>query len=162
MGEQLFDNLLVILTNALPIVTWHTNRSDQCLFENSYLWHHVENSGCYKHAVTHSGDNLQIDLQTSCSRLEIMKLSTILQQSTSLCHVVKLSTLLTNFCRIYLTFIKTSGSGQSFSRAIPDKRNGWLKTMSQIQKRLPEQEYACKSIDFIPLNDDEAVQYPLV
>ncbi|GFS55611.1 hypothetical protein TNIN_210191 [Trichonephila inaurata madagascariensis] len=59
---------------------------------------------------SHIQDDLSAgNLQTSCSRLEMVKFLKILQQASSLCYVVKLSTLLTNFCpRCILTFSKTS------------------------------------------------------
>ncbi|GFY58151.1 ATP-dependent DNA helicase [Trichonephila inaurata madagascariensis] len=86
----------------------------------------------------------------------------ILQQVSSLCHEVKLSTLLTNFCpRCILTFSKTSRIRTGFLNSILANRNDVVKKLNvTIQKQLPGQEYAYKSIDCI-FNDDEAVQYPI-
>ncbi|GFQ92045.1 hypothetical protein TNCT_707081 [Trichonephila clavata] len=78
----------------------------------------------------------------------MVKFLKILQQASSLCHEVKLSTLLTNFCRprCILTFSNTSRIRISH-RAILASRNDVVEKLNvTIQKQLPEQAYAYKSL----------------
>ncbi|GFQ83524.1 ATP-dependent DNA helicase [Trichonephila clavata] len=116
-----FRQTLLIITHGTP-----ADQFNACL-KNSYIW--LQTCGHSFRVIC-----LQDNLQTSCSRLEMV------------------------YPNIQQNFKDQDWLSH---RAILACRNDVVEKLNAtIQKQLPGQEYAYKSIDCI-LNDDEAEQYPI-
>ncbi|GFT40170.1 ATP-dependent DNA helicase PIF1 [Trichonephila clavipes] len=124
---------------TLPIVTRGTpaDQINACL-KNSYLWQHVEKF------------SLTTNMRSHIQGLIIVPCGQIVNSPDELLSKV--------YPKIQQNFKDQDWLSH---RAILASRNDVVEKINvTIQKQLPGQEYAYKSIDCI-LNDDEAVQYPI-
>ncbi|GFV68058.1 ATP-dependent DNA helicase [Trichonephila clavipes] len=150
---------------TLPIVTRGTpaDEINACL-KNSYLWHHVEKFSLTTNMRSHIQGGLSAG-QFANKLLQIGDGKVPEDPSTGLIimpcgqFVNSPDELLSKvFPNIQQNF---KDQDKLPHRAILASRNDVVEKLNvTIQKQLPGQEYAYKSID-CTLNDDEAVQYPI-
>ncbi|GFW79937.1 ATP-dependent DNA helicase [Trichonephila clavipes] len=147
---------------TLPIVTRGTpaDQINACL-KNSYLWQHVEKFSL----TTNMRSHIQSAGQFANKLLQIGDGKVPEDPSTGLI-IVPCGQIVNSpdelLSKVYPKIQQNFKDQDWLShRAVLASRNDVVEKINvTIQKQLPGQEYAYKSIDCI-LNDDEAVQYPI-
>ncbi|GFQ94568.1 ATP-dependent DNA helicase [Trichonephila clavata] len=150
--------------HTVPIVTRDTpaDQINACL-KDSYIWHHVEKFSL----TTNMQSHIQGDLSAGQFANKLLQIGDgkfpedpstglIIMQCSQIVHSPD-----EILSKVYPNIQQNFKDQDRFShRVILARRNDVVEKLNvTIQKQLPGQEYAYKSIDCI-FNDDEAVQYP--
>ncbi|GFV68069.1 ATP-dependent DNA helicase [Trichonephila clavipes] len=150
---------------TLPIVTRGTpaDEINSCL-KNSYLWHHVEKFSL----TTNMRSHIQGDLSAGQFANKLLQIgdSKVTEDPSTGLIIMPCGQIVNSpdelLPKVYPNYQQNFKDQDKLShRAILAIRNDVVEKLNvTIQKQLPGQEYAYRSIDCI-LNDDEAVQYPI-